>query len=202
VSQRNTGRAFLTRVFGLGIGSRKAGRAGCFGSGGCGGRSEWSRCIEAATEDCTKVPKMARAASLHSSLPSKFRAIFEAQGLDEWVIPSARERPCRVLADGRPRRARDAERVARSSGCPRRGAGWHPRGEDANTARAEPPTQRRSVLFCGGQLNGSRRPLPPGAAGEGARELDRVWTWRSGMETFSRAANPCHSRRTTHECDA
>jgi hypothetical protein len=45
--------SFLIRVFGLGVGSPKAGQVGSFGSGGCGGRSEWSQGIEAADEDGT-----------------------------------------------------------------------------------------------------------------------------------------------------
>jgi hypothetical protein len=50
--------SFLTRVFGLGIRSPKADRAGSFGSGGCGGRSEWSQGTEAADEDGTKCRRL------------------------------------------------------------------------------------------------------------------------------------------------
>ncbi len=86
--------SFLTRVFGLGIGSPKAGRVGSFGSRGCGGRSEWSQGIEAADEDCTKMAKIARAANLQSSPSScNLRAIYlECEDwVHEWLSPRVRK---------------------------------------------------------------------------------------------------------------
>jgi hypothetical protein len=50
--------SFLTRVLGLGIGSPKVGRAGFFGSGGCGGRSRWSQGIKATDEDGTNCRRL------------------------------------------------------------------------------------------------------------------------------------------------